>query len=54
MKRYSVTIRTYYGSITVDEVLAENETQAFSKACELLTIEISNYAKLDSYYEYPS
>ena len=54
MKKYKITIRTYFGSFEIDDIEAENEDEAFDKACEEAAKEIENYAKLDEVYEYPS
>ena len=54
MKKYRITIRTYFGSFEIDDVEAENGDEAFDKACDEAAKEIENYAKLDEVYEYPS
>jgi len=54
MKKYRITIRTYFGSFDIDDIEAENEDEAFEKACEEAAKEIENFAKLDEVYEYES
>lgn len=54
MKKYRITIRTYFGSFEIDDIEAENEDEAFDKACEEAVKEIENFAKLDEVYEYES
>ena len=51
MKKYRITIRTYFGSFEIDDIEAENEDNAFEKACEEAKKEI-DCAKLDEVYEY--
>ena len=54
MKKYRITIRTYFGSFDIDDIEAENEDEAFEKACEEAAKEIENFAKLDEVYEIKS
>jgi hypothetical protein len=54
MKKYRITIRTYFGSFEIDNIEAKDEDEAFDKACEEAAKEIENYAKLDEVYEYSS
>ena len=53
MKKYRITIRTYFGSFEIDDIEAQDEDEAFDKACEEAKKEI-DCAKLDEVYEYDS
>lgn len=52
MKKYRVTIKTSFGSFDIDDVEAENQDEAFDKACKQAAEEIENFGKLDEVYEY--
>ena len=52
MKKYRIVISTRFGSVEVSDVEAENENEAFYKACEEVSEEIINYAKLEEFTEY--
>ena len=53
MNRYLVTIRLSFGILTVDDVWADSEEEAFGVACGLAQ-ESLNFAKLDEVYTYPN
>ena len=52
MKKYRITIMTAFGSLTFDDIEAENEDEAFNIACEQAIKNIENYAKVDEIYEH--
>lgn len=52
MNKYRIVISTRFGSVEVSDIEAENENEAFYKACEEVSEEIINYAKLEEFYEY--
>ena len=54
MKSFYITIQTKFGSLTIDDIMANSEEQAFELSCELASYEILNSAKLAESYEYPS
>lgn len=47
MKSYRVSISTDYGVLTVEDVIAENEDDAFDTACDEIQKSL-DWAKLDS------
>ena len=53
MKKYRITIRTYFGTFEIDDIEAQDEDEAFDKAWEEAKKEI-DCAKLDEVYEYDS
>jgi hypothetical protein len=54
MKSFYITIQTKFGSLTIDDIMANSEEQAFELACELAANEILNSASLAESYEYPN
>lgn len=53
MNKYLVIIKLSFGVLTVDDVYADSEEEAFSVACELAQDSL-NCAKLDEIYAYPN
>jgi len=51
MKKYRITIRTYFGSLTIDDIEAETEDEAIAIAEKKAQDEL-DCAKIDEVYEY--
>jgi hypothetical protein len=51
-KRYQITLRTCYGSLTIDEIEAKSEKEAIEKAEKMAADEIINFSKVDEVYCY--
>ena len=49
MKNYRIVIRTDYGTLEVNDIIATDEEEALKIACEKAVEEIENYAKLDEF-----
>jgi hypothetical protein len=52
--RYNITISTLYGRLTVDNVEADNEEEAFEEACSRASFEVGNHAKMEESHEHKS
>ena len=51
-KRYQITLRTIYGSLTIDDIEAQTEQEAIAIAEEKASREIENFSKVDEVYCY--
>jgi hypothetical protein len=51
MKKYRVSLRLRYGTLEIDDVLADSESEAITKAEELVRQEV-DCCKLDGIHEY--
>ena len=49
--KYEVTLRTYYGSMTIDDIEADNEDEAVDKAYSLAQDALDAF-KVDEIREY--
>ena len=49
--KYCITIQTYYGDLTIDDIETENEEEAVSKAEDMVQ-QALDIAKTGEIYEY--
>lgn len=54
MKKYTITLRTMYGSLTVDDIKADTEKEAVIFAEEAAIFDLENFSKVDQieFYEH--
>ena len=52
MKKYRITLRTIYGSLTIDDIEAESESKAIAIAEEEASREIQYFSKVDEVHSY--